>query len=84
MKFNINNPIKIKLTDKGREIIKKRHEDFWSQRNADIEFKPWPEDEDGWSKQQMYNVFHVFGDYLTVGREPPFETEIDLMIEERL
>jgi hypothetical protein len=68
MEFSINNLVRIKLTDHGRNIVSQQ------------EFPhPYKEDEDGWSEWQLWVAMNVFGSYLGNGLEIPFETTIDMI-----
>ena len=48
IKFNINHYVKVKLTDKGREIHREEYEKLMS--NLSYDYTPPKEDEDGYSK----------------------------------
>jgi hypothetical protein len=69
MKFNINNYVRVKLTPKGKDVLRARA-------------KPIPkEDKYGWSRWQLWTLFEVFGNYVHVGSDAPFETEIEIETE---
>jgi hypothetical protein len=80
MLFNINEYVKIKLTPKGKEILKKQHDAFTTSWEIGLpsEFKI-NEDEDGWSEWQLWNLMQVFGEHLFNGAEVPFETTIEIV-----
>lgn len=88
MEFNINNKVKVRLTDVGREIRRKKFErdrlDFEStcKRPYPLEFSEKAEDEHGWSEWQMWELFQEFGADIGMGLPPPFETTIQLYIPE--
>lgn len=84
MKFNINEYVHVKLTERGRELHRKEHDDFNSKHDLDLEYLP-PKDSDkypGYSKFQLWHLMEDFGKYCRTGCFPPFETEI--MIETKL
>ena len=51
MKFNINDQVKVRLTDKGREeILRRRYDEYVSSfPNYQDEIRLPKEDKDGWS-----------------------------------
>ena len=80
MKFNINENVMVKLTDVGREIHKKAHDDFcenFPSVSDDIkEYHPKKEDIQGWSEWQLWSLMEMFGSHIGLGVEPPFNTTI--------
>ncbi len=60
IKINLNDEVKVKLTDFGIKVLKHRHED-------------------GYYKTQLHNLMNTFGEYTTLARELPFETEIEIV-----
>lgn len=67
MKFNVNNYVKVKLTKRGKEIMK--------EEGVMREYVP---DKDGYTKWQLWELMGVFGNYVYNGCEIPFETEIEI------
>lgn len=87
MKFNINNNVKVKLTDFGRKVhrenINKTFEfipKFRTDEYYNQYYKP-KEDKDGWSKWQMWDLMANFGPHIRLGGQVPFETEIEILDE---
>jgi DNA-binding MarR family transcriptional regulator len=77
MKFNVNNCVRVRLTDKGREILRQNHDALWKGRR---EYTPTvTEDEDGWSKWQLWALMQEFGPHMWLGGVVPFETEIEVL-----
>lgn len=75
-KFNINNYVKVKLTEKGKNIIENYYSNIPQLENHS---RPLPkEDENGWSKWQMWDLMSMFGDKMFNGCDVPFETEIEI------
>lgn len=79
---NINQYIWIKLTKEGKAFHYKRHIEWEEFLGNKWEYKPPKEDEKGWSKWQMHEVMHIFGPLIRAGRKLPFETEIQIEIDE--
>ena len=87
MKFNINNSVKVKLTDFGRKVHREnmnRIFEFVPQYRTDKyynrHYKP-KEDSAGWSTWQMWDLMSNFGHCIRLGGEVPFETEIEILDE---
>ena len=68
MKFNMNDNVKIKITEHGRELLS----------NGSFEHL-YKEDDNGWSKWQLWHVMEIFGPHISLGCTPPFETEIEIL-----
>ena len=80
MKFNINNYVRVRLTDYGKRMLmeqflegKRKHPEVFREFNLP------KEDKDGWSTWQMWNLISTFGNYIRLGGEPPFHTEIEII-----
>ena len=73
--FNINSQIKVKLTERGHEILRKHTEDL---RLIEPNYPDWNlnEDAEGYSKWHMWDLMNWFGEFLYNGCDIPFETEI--------
>jgi hypothetical protein len=81
--FNINYPVKVRLTKFGKELHKKDWEDFWNSigRLDENPYTPLKTDADGYVEFQMWDLMDKFGSYCGFGGELPFETVI--LINER-
>lgn len=67
--LNINDTVKIRLTDRGREI----YQDFRARMRSAAEIRDRPEDSEGWSSWQLWQVMSTFGgDHASLGSLPPF------------
>lgn len=87
MKFNINDTVRVRLTDYGRAVLR----DDWQsttniyyaspERSAALrgEYKPPKEDEDGWSEWQLWALMAAFGDRMNLVFPLCFETEIEIV-----
>ena len=79
MKFaesNLNNYIKVKLTEYGRKIY----------RSSFVTLGlPEPRiniDEDGYTRFQIHDFVHVFGKYVCIGNDLPCEPNIQIEVKE--
>lgn len=75
---NVNNYVKAKLTEKGKEIYKRHYSRIGI---SPVELKV---DENGYSSFQMHNFMNIFGEHMLLGREVPFETEVLIEITEKV
>ena len=80
MKFNVNHDVKVKLTPKGINILKRRHEELCRLIDKEPDFKEPKVDEDGYVTFQMWNLMHCFGHEICLGQELPFKAEIILSV----
>lgn len=80
--FNINDYVRVKLTDEGRKLLREQHASFMDAIKAHggkpWDYEPPKEDAEGWSRWQMHNLMEALGHACTMGRPVPFETEIQL------
>jgi hypothetical protein len=83
--FNINHTVKIRLTEFGKQMLERDHNDFWGSRGImrDHPYEPPKEDENGYVKFQLWFLMYQLGKYCGLGRETPFDTVI-LIDEEDL
>jgi hypothetical protein len=70
MDFNINDAVMVKLTPAGHEAAKSH----W--RQYAIEWRAPPEDAEGFSKWQLWDLMQTFGSAISMGLPVPFETTI--------
>lgn len=68
-KFNINHKIKVKLTDKGKEILNKWIAKVNKMCGIESDFIPscYQEDEDGYIHPQLWEFMNIFGPYFAFG-----------------
>jgi len=83
LKFNINDEVRVRLTDIGREIYFHKN-DKMNERIHCFKGKPFPqkfpeEDADGWYTTQLWELMKLFGRHINMGSKNPFETEIILL-----
>lgn len=76
IKFNVNGYTKVKLTNNGLKII----ENYWGGRIPE-----WYNnyvDADGYYSFQMHELMNIFGENMTIGFNPPFETDILIEVDD--
>ena len=76
--FNINDTVMVRLTEYGKEKHRESHEKFYKELGMNVEYTAPKEDEDGWSKWQLWDLMSEFGKYISLGGRVPFETTIRL------
>ena len=82
MQFNINNYVRVRLTDHGREIHQRNHFSLLGAMPSDVRAEfPYvspKEDQDGWSEWQLWHLMREFGPWIRMTGEPPFSTLIEV------
>lgn len=63
---NLNLGIKVKLSDKGKDIFYHQYDDLIASGFDITPYFP-EEDEDGYTKFQIWRFIELYGKYLTVG-----------------
>lgn len=75
--INANEVVRVKLTDHGREVHRKNHEDFLARlppaARADCHYRPPKTDDRGWSDFQLWTLMKEFGPHMALGVRPLFE-----------
>lgn len=86
--FNINDYVKVKLTDYGRECLKKDHNEFWDMiiekfsKVKKPDYVSPKEDKNGWSKWQMWSLMEKLGKHFTMDfGTNTFETDIKIEVK---
>ena len=65
--INLNEQIKVKLTDYGRDIFYHRHDEF-NKRFSFLLPPHYPEvDENGYSTFQLWDFMNIYGEYINIG-----------------
>jgi hypothetical protein len=82
MLFNLNLPVKVRLTTKGIAVLEKYHYAQIKKYNRPFEIFRMPEvDKDGWTTfGQASKLFEIFGGYSWLANEP-FGMEVDFCDE---
>lgn len=77
MKFNINDTVLVKITDRGMEILRNNHDYALGHLSEKFPFEEPAKDENGYSSMQLYQLARHFGTYFALGEvELPIGTEI--------
>lgn len=76
--LNINEEVRVKLTDLGREMHKKHHDELRARFPSIGEYRPPKEDEDGWHRIQLWCLMQDYGSAISIGSNQPFETTIQV------
>lgn len=81
MDFNINEKVRAKLTDYGRQALARQHVEFWKGVGVPAPYPHTPpkEDADGWSEWQLHSLMSDLGHLCVMGAPLPFETTIQLV-----
>lgn len=75
---NLNEYIKVKLTDKGKEIYR----NYWHYID-DEDVPTLDTDEEGFCKFQLWEFMHIFGEHFHMGGRLPCETNVKIQISEK-
>ena len=72
--FNLNSYVKVKLNDKGRNIYYHRNDNLGEEflRKCPPDYPE--EDNDGYTKFQMWELMILYGNHMNFGHDTPFET----------
>jgi len=79
--FNINEMVRVKLTDHGRMMHKKFHDDLFMDFLLTQKYTPPEEDSEGWSRWQLWMLMEVFGSHFSHGCDLPFDMGIQIIQE---
>ncbi|WP_178137406.1 hypothetical protein [Tepidibacter thalassicus] len=75
--FNYNQEVKVKLTQLGLKILKERHdrlnEELKSRGHKGLNKFTVKIDENGYSSFQLWDLMNIFGEYMAIGCETPFD-----------
>lgn len=76
--FNMNESVRVRLTDLGREALRRQHFDLYASigKTRPPEYRPPREDANGWSTWQLWSLMHDLGHLCYMGGGLPFETNI--------
>lgn len=82
VEFNINETVKVKLTDHGRDIYYHQYDALNSKCKRIINAPKFPKtDENGYTSFQLWNLMELYGPYMKLTAPLPFET--DILIENK-
>lgn len=77
--FNANDYVRVKLTQHGRDLLKKQHEAL-NAVSVYLPYRPPTEDSDGWSRWQLHRLMNHFGSHTGMGMPLCFETCIQFEV----
>ena len=86
--FNINDNVYVKLTILGHDYLRQRHYGFWEDLHAQNplvrvpDYSPPKEDDEGWSRWQLWTLIEAFGEGLRMGGPLLFDTNIRIETNE--
>ena len=78
MQFNINDKVKVKLTQLGRDILRANHRRVFRNNPELLDYTEPPVDAGGWTEFQLWVLMSEFGQHMTWGGRLPFETTVDI------
>ena len=79
--MNLNDTVLVKLTDRGRELMRANHDALWANYKVPpYEFKLPKEDAEGFSRWQMWSLMQEFGPHIHMCMQNPFD--LTLRVEE--
>ena len=83
--FNMNQYVRVKLTDIGREILQARRDELnaiiLSTKAQHFDGPLVVEDADGWSRWQLWDLMSTFGSRIHMGGRIPFQTDLEFLVE---
>tara|TARA_R100000808_G_C2153937_1_gene164643 strand:- start:6945 stop:7229 length:285 start_codon:yes stop_codon:yes gene_type:complete len=83
MNFNINNFVKVKLTELGIHELQRQHNELYKHfSNIDIAPFKINKDEDGYTKFQLHDLIRSLGHVLYLTGPLPFDINIKIEVKE--
>lgn len=76
--ISLNDTVRVKLTDRGRQIHRNEHKELFSKLPVYRPYKPPKEDRDGYSQWQLWSLMSTFGSHCNLGSEPPFDINMQV------
>lgn len=74
--FNVNHYVRVKLTERGRAILRRQHEAIFAGLARDYPYTEPEADAEGWTEFQLWDLMSRLGPDCRMGFGVPFETEI--------
>jgi hypothetical protein len=72
MEVNVNDYVKVKLTEKGHEILKSQHDELREYASYLGDYIEPKTDDAGFTKFQLWTLMETFGPYIGMCKSPPF------------
>lgn len=72
--INLNDTVKVKLTDHGKDIFYHQYDELNESLGKQLISPCFPRvDEEGFTKMQLWQLMKLYGPYIDLGKENPFE-----------
>ena len=77
--FNVNEYVRVQLTDHGRELHRQNYDIQMEKLRPAYDWNPWEykpveEDANGWSEWQLWVLMQEFGPHIHNGCKMPYKT----------
>lgn len=72
--FNVNDYVKVNLTEDGIAELQKQRDELRAPSLKDVPL--FGKDDEGWTKFQLWDLMNCFGHMMYMGGKIPFETTI--------
>ena len=82
MDYNVNYRVAVCLTDFGRKLLELNHErlnELLVSTGTVAEPFVLELNEDGWFETELWSLMNVFGSYMAMGKDLPFNPDIKLL-----
>lgn len=82
VKVNMNDRVKVKLTEHGLCILKRQHDELNKKiESAGGVVRGWELklDRDGYYEDSLWGIMQTFGEHIGMGMKQPFEVEIIIL-----
>ena len=74
--FNINEYVWVRLTQSGKLIHRRNHDELRRQFPCLERYRAPLPDSAGYTRGQLWDLMQTFGPHFSLGGEPPFHTDI--------
>lgn len=78
MKFNVNDSVKVKLTEAGLEELRRQHDELYKRVPLVGQYRAPKVDAEGYSEFQLWYLMQHFGHLFHLGAYLPFDPEIEI------
>ena len=77
--LNVNDTVRVKLTDHGRAFHAKDYANFQLTAGTTMPYTPPKEDAEGWSQWKLWQLMYSFGPHMCLGGALYFEADIEVV-----
>lgn len=74
--FNVNNMVRVKLTDHGRDLLRQEHQRKFAAYGDRFPYSEPEEDAEGYSRWQLWDLMSKLGSNISLGCQMPFDSQI--------